>query len=260
MTLIVGYRCSDGIVIGADSAVTYDNQTIQQPTVKLEGIAGRIIVGVSGPVGLGQKYKAEIRHLAEKNELRRDPARKQLAVTDSIARISERMLRHLRKDLRTARAAAPVVGAGYASVQVRAYTLVALPIADEAHLIQFNDLAIGEEFAEPPFVSVGSGQNIADPFLAFLRRVLWKQRPINVANGVFTVFWCLEHAIRTAPGFLAKPIQVMHLQRDRSSDWKVHEYTREELEQHSERVTAGEEYISRFDVSGGKATDAPKPS
>src|SRR6266852_5420843 len=63
MTLIVGLRCHDGIVVGADGAATYGSlgsQTIRQATSKLEIVADRLIIGTSGPVGLGQRFHAEL--------------------------------------------------------------------------------------------------------------------------------------------------------------------------------------------------------
>ncbi len=65
MTLIIGIRCRDGIVLGADSLATYatpyGQQTIKQQTSKKLHIIGEnVVLGVAGPVGLGQSYKAEI--------------------------------------------------------------------------------------------------------------------------------------------------------------------------------------------------------
>ena len=63
MTLIVGILCSDGVVVAADGAATLGslgNSTVRQEVKKLDVISGKIIVGVSGPVGLGQKLKDKI--------------------------------------------------------------------------------------------------------------------------------------------------------------------------------------------------------
>ena len=67
MTLIIGIKCSDGVVLGADGAATFGSlgrETIRQPvTRKLEILGGRIVVGVSGPAGLGQRFRGEIEAL-----------------------------------------------------------------------------------------------------------------------------------------------------------------------------------------------------
>ncbi len=60
MTLIIGLKCSDGIVVGYDGAATLANiarlRTVIQPVPKLAIIRDKMIVGVSGPVGLGQVF------------------------------------------------------------------------------------------------------------------------------------------------------------------------------------------------------------
>ena len=55
MTLIVGVKCSDGIVLGADSSATYTTQLAQQLTIrqdtvtKLHIASEKIIVSVFWP-------------------------------------------------------------------------------------------------------------------------------------------------------------------------------------------------------------------
>src|ERR1700687_3890450 len=66
MTLIVGLKCSDGVVVGADGISTFGNaagHTIRQVTTKLEVIADKVVIGVSGSVGLAQRFKSEVEDL-----------------------------------------------------------------------------------------------------------------------------------------------------------------------------------------------------
>lgn len=59
MTILVGVLCSDGVVIGADSAATFGNRgirTIEQPYKKLNLIGSNVIVTFSGEIGLGQRF------------------------------------------------------------------------------------------------------------------------------------------------------------------------------------------------------------
>ena len=52
MTLIIGIKCSGGVVIGADSAATMVTatgiETIVQPTTKLDVIKDKVIIGLQG--------------------------------------------------------------------------------------------------------------------------------------------------------------------------------------------------------------------
>ena len=58
MTLILGIRCTDGIVLGADGSATLGalgTYTARQQSVKkLRIVRDKIVFGLSGPVGLGQ--------------------------------------------------------------------------------------------------------------------------------------------------------------------------------------------------------------
>jgi ATP-dependent protease HslVU (ClpYQ) peptidase subunit len=61
MTLIIGIRCKEGVVLGADGAATLTNAqlqpTIQMPVKrKLQIFSGQVVVGVSGDVGLAQRF------------------------------------------------------------------------------------------------------------------------------------------------------------------------------------------------------------
>ena len=67
MTLIVGINCNDSVVLGADGPTTYS--TLGRPTIRQEAktklsiINGCAVLGVSGPVGLGQRLAGELQNL-----------------------------------------------------------------------------------------------------------------------------------------------------------------------------------------------------
>ena len=72
MTIIVAIKCKDGVVVGSDGAATLGSlgqSTISQPmTTKLDIIQKQIILGLSGPVGLGQLYAAQLATLWDQKE------------------------------------------------------------------------------------------------------------------------------------------------------------------------------------------------
>ena len=54
---------------------------------------------------------------------------------------------------------------------------------------------------DSPFVSLGSANFQADPFLAFIKRVLWNDSaPNSVREGAFGVLWTLDHVSRVNAG------------------------------------------------------------
>ena len=71
MTVLIGVLCKDGIVIGADSSVTFGDgcsQTIEQPDVeKIKIIKDKIIVAGTGSVGLGQRFCHLVATLTKEN-------------------------------------------------------------------------------------------------------------------------------------------------------------------------------------------------
>ena len=121
MTLIVGFKCSDGLVVGADSGATMGDvsglRTIMQPMTKIQIVADKAIVGVSGPVGLGQLYVDCISRIH--NEFR----------TLDVSAICRKARDEFRKDaeiaMRMAAMAAQVLGASARAGAITT-TLVAL--------------------------------------------------------------------------------------------------------------------------------------
>ena len=73
MTLIIGIRCTDGIVMGADGAATLGTilgqGTVMQPVKKIQTMAGKFMIGVSGSVGVGQRIAGQIGQLFNSNKL-----------------------------------------------------------------------------------------------------------------------------------------------------------------------------------------------
>jgi hypothetical protein len=64
------------------------------------------------------------------------------------------------------------------------------------------------------YVSMGCGQNIADPFLGLLRNVFWENDIPLLNEGVFYVTWVLQHTIMLNPGGINGPIQIATLYFD----------------------------------------------
>ena len=59
MTILVGIKCKDGIIIGSDSSATFSAgqiSTIEQATKKIQILHDSIIVAGTGSVGLGQRF------------------------------------------------------------------------------------------------------------------------------------------------------------------------------------------------------------
>jgi 20S proteasome alpha/beta subunit len=262
MTLIIGIKCKDGVVLGADGATTFTN-VVGQPTVtvpakKLQVLSGSVIVGVSGDVGLAQMFAKAIGDAWQRREF----SGKSPNETGQLLR--QAIWKQLAPEVIIAKQAAEAFGQG--SIQrVVTCSAVALPVSDTHCLFQFDHQGIPTE-ATPglPFFALGSGQMIADTFLAFLRKVFWPQRPPELAEGLLAAVWTLRRAIETTPGGVGDPIQITTLCREGKS-WVARERREEEWQEHLQDIQDAEGVLRDFrrhlqpKDSEGKPTAPPPP-
>lgn len=243
MTLIVGIKCQDGIVLGADGAATLGvlgQTTARQVTKKLDILKESIVLGVSGPVGLAQRIRGDIETLWEKKQL------VGIKPHEAMSKIREALWKHVEAELNAARVAMNVIGPNVAAQSAICATMLALPISRTPCLFQFNQQCSPEEAtANLPFASIGLGQPIADPFLAFIRRIFWPKNLPTLAEGVFATLWTLNHAIDTAPGGISAPTQLVVLEKV-SGDWTARELTEAEQQEHQEAISAAEFSLAKF--------------
>ena len=233
MTLIVGVKCSDGIVLGADSKATYatttGQSTISQDTVtKLHIGNNRIIIGVSGPIGLGQSYSDEVDAYLAQNAQQV----KWRSVAQAKTELSQKFWKHAETCWQRAAATVGVIGQQAAYMQCLHSTAVAFEIGDEPHLITFSHQCAPEEVTKDlPFTAIGSGQPQADPFLAFIRRIFWPSGLPTLTDGQLACIWTLSEVIKHSPGGVGGAIQVVVLTKEKSR-WKAYELAKPEIDTH----------------------------
>lgn len=240
MTLIIGARCSDGIVMGADSAATsasFGHQICKQPIKKLEIIGSNIILGMSGPVGLGQIFKTEIeKHHATDVWHKQD----YLTFDGTIRKI---LWPHLEQEYSNTELMKKVYGE-LAVHEVLNDTLLAIQLKDGLHLINISHrCSLQEATLNYPLMAIGSGEQIAIPFLAFLRRILWSDKPPHVSDGILIIYWTLQHSILTAPSGVAAPYQLAELKKDTDDKWKARLLSDDEINETKEAVDGLEKEI-----------------
>jgi 20S proteasome alpha/beta subunit len=249
--------------MAADGAATLGNMgrpTAQQPTKKLYKLKERIVMGVSGPVGLGQLLKGKMETLWDDKALSGKKPHEAMAV------ISKGFRDYIVPELIVAQEAIKTIGNAGLSSAISS-TLVAVPVNKELCVFQFDQQGAPEQMTdELPFASIGSGQSIADPFLGLLRRVFWSDHQPTVNEGLFAAIWALDHAIKVNPGGVAEPMQVMKMIQD-GDTIEIKELSTEELAEHKEAVRNAErimaESLSDFkkSVSGEEGTsEIPEPS
>ena len=168
---IVGIKCSDGIVVGADGAATLGNlsqMTARQPVRNLFVVSNVMIVGISGSIGLSQFLIDSIRGLWDAGGL------KSKHPVQGMGILRDTMRPHAVREIQAAAAVRGAIGDHAALQSAVCSTVIAVTLARSDCLFQFDHQAAPEAATEElPFLAIGSGQNIADPFLAFLRSIFW---------------------------------------------------------------------------------------
>ena len=261
MTLIVGVKCADGVVVGADGAATLGNslgqRTVIQPMSKLEVIEGRIVMGVSGPVGLSQLYSDRIKGLWRDRQLVRD-----VSLPDVMRLIHNAIYQDAQHAISGAAASVPFLGNNAAALALTG-SVIALPVGGingRPELIQCNHTGMAEAATDDlPYVAIGSGQSLADPFLAFLRHIFWSDSLPRLGEGVFATVWALLHAIRVTPGGVSEPIQIATLAYE-GRELVATELSDGQLQEHRENVQTVERYLSNYrETSRTDTTESPPP-
>src|SRR3989442_535746 len=246
--------------MAADGAATLGSlgtPTAQQKTVKkLHLLQGKIIVGTSGHIGLGQRLEAVIDDGYRENKF-------QGRVETAMGTMRHLLWKVVGPEFEIAAVAAKVVGSPVASMSAIEAMMVALPLNRQPELIQFDQQCTPERASDDlPFIAIGSGQPIADPYLALLRRVLWPASGCpTIQDGIFSAVWTLRHAIETNTGGVADPIQVAILDKS-DKEWGARELTSGDLTEHEAAVRDAERVVrawrSEF-TTKPSAAPPPKP-
>jgi 20S proteasome alpha/beta subunit len=222
---------------------------------KLTVIGGQVIVGVSGSVGVAQRYCESIEDAWKEA----NPSLVTKKPTKCADALSEAMRPHALLEMAAANQAASALGHSAFIQTATCAALIALPIRQAPRLIEFDEKC-SSTFARPdlPFVAIGSGMHNAHAFLPFLRKLLVPDREPNIGEARALVYWTLRHAIEIDPGGVADPIEMYELRLgDAKDQWivtAVDEKQRQELAQY---VTETENKLKA--AASPPATPPPTP-
>jgi hypothetical protein len=241
MTSIVAIRCTDGVVIGADSSATFGDgafsRTIEQNTdtkIQIVGNSTKFIIAGTGYVGHHQRYTEAVRQANAKKEL--------------VATSETEMAKHLSR-----------VGVNDFSQSfipdhlkhIPYSAFVAFKIGNMPCLIELS----GPGGFQPEikrvddlwFTSSGSGQSITDPFLALFRSVFWSQSAPDVKGGIFTAYWALHHACEINPGGIKAPIRMAVLAPPaKGGQLEASMLSEDDLQETRDLVTAATQHFGQF--------------
>jgi 20S proteasome alpha/beta subunit len=242
LTLIVGILCQDGVVVGSDSAATFGTAGVptigQQAVTKIHRLTDSILFSSTGAIGIAQLVAREVQKAWIGSEFKNihDPA-------ETMNFIGKKIAATVGPYLQTANLSRPLVGDCSSSL---CKSLVAMPVRREPCLFTFDYNGAPEQATtELPFVSLGSGQPIADPFLALLKRLLWIGTKPSMAEGRLAAVWAIDHVRLTNPGGVGGPIQLAVLAPSEGKQPTVTTLTEHDIQEHLEQVRAAEGALVR---------------
>ncbi len=252
MTSIVGIRCADGVVIGADSSATFGDgvqRTIEQLTEKKIQIVGdRVIIAGTGYVGHAQRFGAAI------EKLWKDDAFKGKTGIEIAKALSAGGVNDFGQTM-----------PGPHLKQIGYSAFVAYPAGDKPFLCELSgQLGFQPEIKDPDdlwFASAGSGQSITDPFLALFRSTFWADGPPPLQGGIFTALWALRHACEVNPGGIKDPIRIAVLEWNKGK-MRARQLSEDEMQEHGNMVDSATKHMVGFrDILLGKAgaAEIPRP-
>ncbi len=226
----------------ATYATTSGQATIKQQTGKLYVIGEEAVLGVSGSVGMAQNYSSELASKVKGTGGRMRYKNISQATED----LTKALWKHAGPSWERAAVAARTIGQANAYREVAHDTLIALPVDDSPCLLGFSQQCESVEYdANLPIASIGSGQPVADPFLAFIRRIFWPNSLPTLSEGILATVWALTHTIQSQPAHVGEPIQVVTVSKDKKGQWRAQELPDRDLGEHRQNIKVMEDGMCR---------------
>lgn len=199
-------------------------------------------MAATGSVGLAQRLRHHVEQAISGGVF------KNLNIVDCTTNISKRFLTDLTNSLHP----------NHPQLGIQFGALLATCIKGVPCLVEYATTNFQPEVKKDKmfFVSMGSGQVLADPFLAFVARVLWRGVAPSVDEAKFGVYWALNHTIKLAPGGVGAPIKIATL-KSNTGIWLATET--EVGQEQEEYIDELEDYIGRFTKRSGNDVVSESP-
>lgn len=245
MTAVVGALCTDGVVLGTDSAATLvqgNRPTVVSPIEKIAIVGDSLIVAGTGAVGLAQRFVRVVQNAHTRSVFTK--------LTDPMS-IGKRLTTDAHNDF------------GETSVTPGRFgALLACCVKGEPALIEFDVTELQPELKTTSmwYCSMGSSQSITDSFMALMRSVFWPTGQPSVSEAAFVVTWALQHTIDVNPGGVSGPARVAVL-RCRNGSPVAEMLDDTVLDDHRELIADAKDQlgeIKRTLIDGADAPAAPR--
>ncbi len=253
MSLIVGIRCADGVVIAASGPTSWPSAdglpAARQQAKRLRVVAGQAVLGVAAHDGLAQEMALSLERCLVGPD-RRDSAEDVLRekIRDALAAPIQRTVA-IHQTLHGL--------PGFATTSndyLVSHSILAIPLHRTLRLYALDpECSLTEITEELRCAAVGLARSAAEPFLAFLRRVLIGHDAPMLSTGELAAYWTLHQAVVNNVAGVTPPIQVISVTRNPEGSIEIVERGEEEIAALRQAMEKAEERIGQS-FRGG-ATD-----
>jgi 20S proteasome alpha/beta subunit len=243
MTVVVGFHCSDGVVIAVDSMITpsMGNAALgHHHGQKVFALNGTQLFAFAGDQALAHRA----RYIVEQNPPLAATAHPLLHATHIHAVTSQHF--------------------GTTAINIANANVVTVVAFDFNNTHQCCAFGIGGGFqpmlldAGNFFVALGSGKQFADPFLRFVADTFCSTGQPTVSEARFLATWVVQHVIETNPGGVAGPIRMAVLARNAQGQLEAIELPADNVQEHLEAVKEAGQVLRDWRAKG-KAGQPPAP-
>jgi hypothetical protein len=225
-------------------------RTVQETgVVKIETHFGEIVSATTGAIGLSQRFRHELETMLHGQELRKYQSGSPVVFATEISR---RTLDNFRKTL-SPQQQQPQFGIGLGA-------LVAFVCGGKAQLTEFDPLQFHPELKGQinpdgrqktrPYVTMGAGQIMADPFIAHVNYMLFGSGVPKLSEGRLLVAWTLRHVLAFNTGGVGGDMQIQALEKI-NGKWAAHGVDVGEIQQQVDDI---EKYVGRYCGSSTQTT------
>jgi proteasome beta subunit len=223
VTVVLAVRCSDGLVIGADSQITESDRGLSYPASKLHAMGDGAAWGGSGARSVLLDLETELSSSAE-----------EILESDDVGKaLQQRMLPILNHHYEHF---IPQIPGEDEAQTPSAYLLAAGYNDDEPWIVEVNPWGMVSRYEDVGFHAIGSGAPMAQQAGSLLAHFRMIHRPIEY--GVVGMVRVLEALKMTSPSvggpldvYMVRPDGIEHLGDDDLDEWREHVSRWEDIEQ-----------------------------
>ncbi len=263
MSLIVGIRCADGVVIAASGPASWPSvdglPAARQQARRLRVVAGQAVLGVAAHDGLAQEMALSLERCLV------GPDRGDTAEDVLRTKIRDALAAPIQRTVAIHQTLKGLPGFATASHDyLVSQSILAIPLHRTLRLYALDpECSLTEITEELCCAAVGSARSAAEPFLAFMRRVLIGSDVPKLSTGELAAYWAVYQAVANHVAGVTLPIQVVSVTRSPEGSIEIVERGEEEIDALRQAMEKAEERIGesfRGGATGGDGRVASSPS